>query len=100
MVAENSRPVLWARAAGQTQDSPVRIRENVALREVEELSKVDSRDLVPVTLTAQLTCFTSRVGFLFWDTSWILSFPVSRVRCRMASPFAVDSTNVWLCQRC
>lgn len=34
----------------------------MALREVEELSKVDSRDLVPVTLTAQLTRFTSRVG--------------------------------------
>lgn len=38
------------------------VKENVALREAEELSKVDSRDLVPVTLTAQLTHFTSRVG--------------------------------------
>ena len=44
-------------------DSPVKlVRENVALREAEELSKVDSRDLVPVTLTAQLTRSTSRVG--------------------------------------
>ena len=38
------------------------VRENVVLREAEELSKVDSRDLVPVTLTAQLTRSTSRVG--------------------------------------
>ena len=44
-------------------DSPVKlVRENVALREAVELSKVDSRDLVPVTLTAQLTRSTSRVG--------------------------------------
>ena len=45
----------------------------MTLREAEELSKVDSRDLVLVTLTAQLTRFTSGWA-LFWDVSWVSFF--------------------------